>query len=165
METTRPVSIARHTDLALLLLRLITGVVFVTHGAQKLFTFGFAGVTGAFTQMGIPLPGITGPLVALVEFFGGLALVVGLLTRLASLGLAITMLGAIMFVHAKAGFFAPAGFEFPLTLVGGTVALALAGAGRFSLDDIIARRRDGIVGHSSTVVSAPSTVSPGARAA
>jgi putative oxidoreductase len=67
-------------------------------------------------------------------------LLVGLLSRLASVGLAVTMLGAIGFVHLSAGFFAPAGIEFPLTLLGATTALAIAGAGRYSLDAVIARR-------------------------
>lgn len=132
---------APRTDLALAVLRVIVGIVFIAHGAQKLFVFGFGGVTGAFAQMGVPLPGIAGPAVALLEFFGGLALVAGLLTRLAGLGLAITMLGAIVLVHFAAGFFAPQGYEFALTLLAASVALALAGAGRFSLDHAIAARR------------------------
>jgi putative oxidoreductase len=128
-------------DLALAVLRVLIGIIFVAHGGQKLFVYGFEGVTGAFAGMGIPLPGIAGPLAALVEFFGGLALVTGLLTRVAGLGLAVTMLGAIGFAHLSQGFFAPKGFEFPLALLGATVALALAGAGRFSLDHAIAQRR------------------------
>ena len=128
-------------DLALAILRGTVGAIAVAHGAQKLFVYGFGGVTGAFAQMGIPLPGIAGPATALVEFFGGLALVVGLLTRLAGLGLAITMLGAIGFVHLASGFFAPNGIEFPLALLAATVALAITGAGRYSLDALIARRR------------------------
>ena len=128
-------------DLAFAVLRVLVGVVFLAHGGQKLFVYGFDGVSGSFAQMGIPAAGITGPLVALVEFFGGLALVAGLLTRLAGLGLAVTMAGAIAFVHLAAGFFAPQGIEFPLTLLAASVAFAIAGAGRFSLDHAIARRR------------------------
>lgn len=129
------------TDVGLTILRVVTGVIFVAHGAQKIFVYGFAGVSGAFQGMGIPFPGITGPLTGLVELFAGLALVVGLLTRLAGFGLAITMLGAIAFVHLAAGFFAPTGFEFPLALLAATSALAFTGAGRFSLDGLIASRR------------------------
>lgn len=129
------------TDVGLTILRVATGAIFVAHGAQKIFVYGFAGVSGAFQGMGIPFPGITGPLTGLVELFAGLALVVGLLTRLAGFGLAITMLGAIAFVHLAAGFFAPTGFEFPLALLAATSALAFTGAGRFSLDGLIASRR------------------------
>ena len=132
---------APRIDLGLLVLRVIVGVVFAAHGAQKLFVFGFAGVSGAFAQMGAPLPGVTGPLVALVEFFGGLALIAGLLTRLAAVGLAFDMLGAIALVHLAGGFFAPKGVEFVLTLFAGAATLALTGAGRFSLDHLIASRR------------------------
>lgn len=141
MNSTRLSATAARADIGLTILRVATGAIFTAHGAQKLFVYGFGGVTGAFASMGIPLPGIAGPLTALVEFFGGLALIVGLLTRLASFGLAVTMLGAIGLVHLAAGFFAPTGFEFPLSLLAATSALAVAGAGRYSVDALIARRR------------------------
>ena len=131
----------RQLDLGLAIMRVVTGIVFAAHGGQKLFVYGFAGVTGAFGQMGVPMPGVVGPLVALVEFLGGLALVAGLLTRLASVGLAAVMLGAIFLVHLAAGFFAPQGFEFPLTLLAATIALLFTGAGRYSIDAILAGRR------------------------
>jgi putative oxidoreductase len=128
-------------DLGLLALRLTTGTIFAAHGAQKLFVYGFAGVSGAFAQMGVPMPGITGPATGLVEFFGGLALIAGLLTRLAGVGVAITMIGAIAMVHLAGGLFAPNGVEYPLALLGATVSLALAGAGRYSLDALVATKR------------------------
>ena len=130
-------------NLGLTILRAVVGTIFVAHGAQKLFVFGFAGVSGAFGQMGIPAPDVVGPLVALVEFFGGLALIVGLLTRLAAAGLAVTMLGAILFVHLSGGLFLPNGSEFALSLLGAVTLLALAGAGAFSLDAVIGRQRAG----------------------
>lgn len=126
---------------ALLVLRAVAGTVFLAHGAQKLFVYGFAGVIGAFEGMGVPLAGIAGPAVALVEFFGGLALIAGLLTRVAAMGLAATMLGAMVLVHLPAGFFLPNGIEFVLTLLGAAVALALTGPGAFSLDAVVGRRR------------------------
>ena len=128
-------------DLGLFILRLAAGGTFAAHGGQKLFVFGFPGVTGAFTQMGAPMPGVTGPLIAVLEFAGGLALVAGLLTRLAALGLMIDMAGAIALVHYKNGFFLPTGVEFVLLLFSCALTLLVAGPGAYALDGLVGRRR------------------------
>ena len=132
----------RQIDTALALLRVVLGVTFIMHGGQKLFVYGLDGVAGSFGQMGIPLAGFFGPLVAFVEFFGGIAIVLGLLTRLAALGLGATMVVAILTVHLPQGFFNPGGVEFPLALLASAVALVLTGAGAYSVDAAIAKRID-----------------------
>lgn len=131
-----------NTDLGLAALRVITGTIFVAHGAQKLFVYGLDGVAGGFANMGIPFPAIVGPMVGFLEFFGGLALITGLLTRLAGTGLAINMLGALLLVHLPAGFFMPNGYEFVMLLGASAVTLTMTGAGRYSIDALIGRRRE-----------------------
>lgn len=129
----------RQLSLGLAALRLAVATIFIRHGAQKLFVYGFAGVTGAFTQMGVPFPGVTGPFIALLEFFGGIALAIGLLTRLIALGFVFDMLVAILLVQLKRGF---SGYELEFTLLASSVALVLTGAGRFSVDALLAGRNE-----------------------
>ncbi len=129
----------RQLSLGLAALRVAVATIFIKHGAQKLFVFGFAGVTGAFTHMGVPFPDFTGPFVALLEFFGGIALLTGLLTRLFALGFVIDMLVAIVLVKLKGGF---SGYELEFLLLGSSAALALTGAARFSVDALLAGRQE-----------------------
>ena len=131
----------KQIDLGLLIMRLVLGTIFIAHGGQKLFTMGLDGVAGGFGQMGVPMASVMGPLVAFLEFFGGFAIIGGFLTRLVSLGLASTMIGAITLVHAKNGFFNPGGIEFPLSLLGTAIVLAITGAGSYSLDRVIGRKK------------------------
>ena len=136
-----PALTERNTDLALALIRIAAGVIFIAHGYQKLFEFGFGGVTQGFSGMGIPLPGIAAPFVTLLEFFGGIALVLGVGTRLVAALFAVEMLVALFMVHLKNGFFLPTGFEFVLILGTVSAGLALAGPGALSVDRALEERR------------------------
>lgn len=116
-------------DVALLVVRVVVGVIFMAHGAQKLFgAFGGPGLAGVVQMMG-PL----GYLVAIGEFFGGLGIIVGFLSRFSAASLILVMLGAIAMVHAKNGFFAPTGFEFNLALIGLLAPILIAGPGRLAV--------------------------------
>ncbi|WP_397456130.1 DoxX family protein [Pseudomonas versuta] len=128
----------------LTVLRVFVGIIFAAHGSQKLFGwFGGGGLAG--TAQWMESIGLTpGTLMALLsggtEFFAGLALIVGLLTRPAALGLSFTLLVAIFSVHIHNGLFmANNGYEFALALLGGTVAVLLEGAGKLSIDGAIAK--------------------------
>ena len=132
-------------DVGLAVLRAVAGVVFVAHGAQKLFVFGIPGVVGAFEGMGVPMAWAAGPAVAFVELIGGLLLVAGFLTRYVTVALVGVMLGALLLVHLPAGFFLPNGFEFVLTLGAIAGAFFLTGPGRYSVDGLLSERRTGRV--------------------
>jgi putative oxidoreductase len=128
------------TDAGLAVLRIVLGVEMMMHGWQKFFTMGIGGVTGFFTQMGIPMPGVMAPLIAFIELAGGFALVIGLLTRLAALGVVADLIGAMIFVHFKNGFFNPKGYEFPLLIVAAGITLILAGPGCYAIDNNLSAR-------------------------
>jgi putative oxidoreductase len=137
--------IASEQSNATLPLRLIAGVIFTAHGAQKLFAW-FGGYGLEATGQWMESIGITpGYLIALIagsaEFFGGLLLIVGLLTRPISFVLAITMAVAIVTVHLEHGLFmSNNGYEFALTLLAISISLMVSGAGKLSLDNKIVQR-------------------------
>ena len=126
------------------ILRLVLGLVFFAHGAQKMLGwfggYGFSGTMGFFTgTMHIPVP--LAFLAIAAEFFGGLGLVLGFLTRIAAFGIAVNMLVAIAQVHGAFGFFMNwggtqkgEGFEYHLLVLAMTAFLMVRGAGAFSVD-------------------------------
>lgn len=133
-------------DVSLTFLRLVLGVVFFAHGAQKMLGwfggYGFHGTMGFFEHMGMPAP--VAFLVICTEFFGGLGLIVGLLTRIAALGIGVEMIGAIFMVHLSNGFFMNwfgnqkgEGFEYHLLAIAMAGTLLLRGAGKFSVDGVL----------------------------
>src|SRR6185437_893560 len=101
--TSIPAVTDKRFDTALLVLRLVVGTIFIMHGYQKVFTIGIASITTMFTHMGVPFAALVAPLVAVLELVGGIAIVLGVVTRIAGLLLAIDMFCAILIVHAKNG--------------------------------------------------------------
>ena len=128
-------------DIGLLVVRLVLGVIFFAHGAQKVFGwFGGHGLETTVQMMGKGgIPPFLAYLAAFTELLGGLGVLVGLLARLAGLGLSIVMTVAILKVHLSSGLFAPKGFEFPLALFSMAVLILLAGPGRLAIADIEGR--------------------------
>lgn len=131
--------------LSTLPLRVIAGVIFAAHGAQKLFAwfggYGLAGTGQFFESIGLGPGYVMALLAGSAEFFGGLLLIAGLLTRPAALVLAFTMVVAIFSVHIGNGLFmSNNGYEFGLALLAMSVALLLQGGGRLALDNVIVRK-------------------------
>ncbi|MFI5707359.1 DoxX family protein [Kribbella sp. NPDC051620] len=133
---TRPVHASR--DLVLLITRVGLGVVFIAHGWQKFRTNGLDGTAAGFDQMGVPAPTLSAYYAAAVELVGGAALVLGVLTTVAGVLLALDMAGAFLFVHMSNGVFvADGGWELVVVLGLFSLALAAVGAGRFSVDNTL----------------------------
>ena len=125
------------------LLRIIAGLTFAAHGAQKLFGwfggYGLAGVGQWMESIGLAPGYLLALLAGSAEFFGGLALIIGLLVRPAAAVLALTMLVAIFSVHLASGFFmSNNGYEYALALLAISLAVLIEGAGKLSLDRRIA---------------------------
>jgi putative oxidoreductase len=136
--------LATSNDWTLTLLRLVMGVVFFMHGAQKMLGwfggYGFSGTMGFFTNM-MHIPAVFGFLAICAEFLGGIGLIVGALTRIAAFGIATNMVVAILMVHAKVGFFMNwtgqqkgEGFEYHLLAIAIATVLMARGGGAFSVD-------------------------------
>lgn len=117
------------------LLRVVLGVIFAYHGYLKLFApGGFTGTVGFLTSLGIILPKYSALLVAVVEFLGGIFLLLGMVTKWSSLLLIIDMLVAFFMVHLKNGLLvSKGGYEFVLVLLAGLVVVLVNGAGSLSL--------------------------------
>jgi len=136
-------------DVTLTTLRLVMGVIYFAHGAQKMLGwfggYGFSGTMGFFThQVGLPAP--VAFLVIVTEFFGGLGLIFGFLTRIPALGIGVEMIVAIFMVHLPNGFFMNwygsqkgEGYEYHLLAIAAAATLFLRGAGPFSVDRALSK--------------------------
>jgi putative oxidoreductase len=130
-------------DFTLTILRLLVGIVFFAHGAQKMLGwfggYGFHGTMGFFEHSGIPAP--LAFLAISAEFFGGLGLLVGLLSRIAAFGIMCNMIVAVLTVHIHNGFFMNwfgnqkgEGYEYHLLAIAGLLVILIKGAGALSID-------------------------------
>jgi putative oxidoreductase len=133
-----------------LILRVMLGIVMLPHGTQKLLGwfggFGFAGTMGMFTDK-MHLPAVIAFLIIIGESLGSFGMILGFLTRFTAAGYVLIMLGAITMVHWPNGFFmnwfgkqAGEGFEYHLLVIGMSLALLLAGGGKWSVDGAIAKK-------------------------
>jgi len=139
--------LATDASLSLFILRVVLGIIFFAHGAQKVLGWygghGLKGTVGFMASMGLPVP--IAYMVCFFEFLGGIGLIVGFLTRLAALAIAVVMVGAIATVHWKNGFFMnwelkPGkghGIEANLAFLAMALAILLDGAGLLSIDALI----------------------------
>ena len=125
-------------DLALLILRVMLGIIMIYHGWPKVTNLG--GTIEGMAGMGVPAPAVAAIFATVAEVVGGLLMLLGAFTDIAGLMFAIDILGAITFVHAKNGFsVAKGGMEWPLLLVAAALAIALAGPGRYAVGSPRAR--------------------------
>jgi putative oxidoreductase len=140
--------ISTDNDSATAILRLVLGVIFFAHGAQKMLGwfggYGFSGTMGFFTDV-MHIPVLFAFLAITAEFFGGLGLILGFLTRIAALGIFANMVVAIAMVHFRFGFFMNwtgaqkgEGFEYHLLVLAITAFLMIRGAGAVSIDRVLA---------------------------
>ena len=137
--------LATNDSFANLVLRVPTGIILAAHGSQKLFAwFGGYGLEGTgqwMESIGLAPGFLMALLAGSAEFFGGIALILGLLTRPAAALSAFTMVIAIFSVHFSNGLFmSNNGYEFALSLLAITAALAIQGGGKLSLDKAIASK-------------------------
>lgn len=129
-------------DAALLVARIVLGVVLIAHGWQKVVTNGLGATTQGFAQMGVPVAPVSAVFAGVVELVGGALLVLGAATALVGILVVLDMLGAALLVHVGNGVFASdGGWELVGVIAAAALALAATGAGRYSVDHTLAARR------------------------
>lgn len=129
-------------SLGLLVLRVVLGITFLVHGLQKRNVWTVDGTAANFGQMGVPSAELAAQVATYLEILGGAALILGLLSRVAGLLLAVDMAGAIFFVHGSAGFYvSEGGYEFVLLMGTAALAVAFAGPGRLAVGGALQDRR------------------------
>jgi len=137
---------ARLSEVGLLIVRVIVGIIIAAHGWQKLTVLGPANFGQALlAQNGVPFPIFMGYVVTFTEVIGGILLIVGLLSRLVALSLTINLVIATLLVNVHVGLLSSTdgvGAELPLALIGGFLAILLAGPGRLSLDYLLGIERE-----------------------
>jgi putative oxidoreductase len=142
--------LATTNDTTVTILRLVLGITFFLHGAQKVFGwfggFGFSGTMNAFTNM-LHIPALFAFLAIMAEFLGGLGLLLGLLARVAAFGIATNMVVAILMIHHNFGFFINwygnqkgEGWEYHLLAIALALAIMIKGAGAYSIDRALAAK-------------------------
>lgn len=126
------------SDIGLLLARIVLGVVMFAHGYQKMLINGIGRTTDGFENLSIPLAIVSASFVTLVEFAGGVLMIVGALTTLVCVLMSVVMVGAAVFVHIPKGIFlATGGWELVGVITVGLLVLAAWGPGRYSIDRLI----------------------------
>jgi len=131
------------TDAGLLILRLAVAAVFIMHGWGDVFEAGVSNNIQNYGDAGIPLAAVSAPFAAYIQLFGGILFVLGVLTRPISAGFVLVMAGALFFVHRGESLVMGqdgSGSGFAFMMGAASIALLLAGAGRFSIDHLIATR-------------------------
>jgi putative oxidoreductase len=130
-------------DLLVLAARIVLGVVLLAHGYQKLVGQGLGATAASFARMGVPLPGLSATFAGCVETGGGILLLLGFLMPVVAAFVTCVMLGAGWFAgHWFGGVTGDDGWELIGVIIAGVLLLAATGPGRFSLDHIVAQRRD-----------------------
>jgi putative oxidoreductase len=130
-------------DIALLVARVLLGVVLFAHGFQKVFISGLDRTTTAFTRIGVPVPPASAAYASIVELVGGGLLILGIATTIVSALVVLEMIGASLTTHSfiNGVFVQQHGFELEASICGGALLLLITGAGRYSIDHLLLRRR------------------------
>lgn len=130
-------------NIAQFISRLILGAILIAHGWDKFQLTGLEGITGFFDSIGVPAAAIAAPVVATIEILGGIMLILGAFTHITGIILTLVMLGAAIFAHIPNGIFVgDGGWELVGAIGAGTLAFAAVGAGRYSIDTLIAQRSE-----------------------